>query len=41
LADTVLLCDQTHHDLHSGKLTIRLKDGRWLNEQGWTDGPAP
>ena len=39
LADTVLLCEQTHHDLHAGKKTIRLKDGRWLNERGWADGP--
>lgn len=38
--ETVLLCDQTHHDLHSGGHTLRLKDGRWLNEHGWTAGPA-
>jgi hypothetical protein len=40
LADTVWLCDQTHHDIHTGEKTIRLKDGRYLNEHGWTDGPA-
>ena len=37
--DTVMLCEQTHHDLHAGR-TLRLKDGRWLNEHGWTDGPS-
>lgn len=39
-ADTVLLCGIEHHDIHTGKKTIQLKDGRWLNENGWTDGPA-
>ncbi len=34
LGDTVLLCEQTHHDLHSGK-TILLKDGRRLGPHGW------
>ena len=40
LADTVLLCDRNHHDLHSGGRTLRLRDGRWLDEHGWTDGPG-
>lgn len=39
--DTAWLCDRHHHDLHTGKKTLRLRDGRWLNESGWTDGPAP
>lgn len=34
LADTVLLCAQTHQQLHSGK-TVRLKDGRLLGPDGW------
>ena len=38
LTDTVLFCEQTHHQLHHGT-TIRLKDGRWLNQDGWTNGP--
>ena len=38
LTDTVLFCEQTHHQLHHGK-TIRLKDGRYLNQNGWTNGP--
>ena len=33
LTDTVLLCEQTHHQLHSGR-TIRLKDGRRLGPLG-------
>ena len=37
LDDTVLFCEQTHHQLHHGA-TIRLKDGRWLDRDGWTDG---
>lgn len=39
LSDTVLLCASTHHDLHVGKKTIRLKDGRWLDENGWVERP--
>ena len=39
LADTVLVCEQTHHDLHSGGKIIRLKDGRWLGPHGWARGP--
>jgi hypothetical protein len=39
LDDTVLFCEQTHHDLHSGK-TILLKDGRRLGPDGWVRGEA-
>ena len=39
LRDTVLVCRPCHHDLHTGKKVLRLSDGRWLNEDGWTDGP--
>lgn len=35
LDDTVLLCDVTHHDVHDGGKTIRLKDGRRLGPHGW------
>jgi hypothetical protein len=38
--DTALLCERHHHDLHTGKKVLRLRDGRWLSEDGWTDGPA-
>ncbi len=40
LTDAVLICEPSHHDLHSGGHTLRLKDGRWLNEHGWADGPG-
>jgi hypothetical protein len=39
LGDTVLLCEQTHHVLHSGR-TIRLVDGRTLGPHGWVHGRA-
>lgn len=35
LAETVLLCEQSHHDLHSGGHVLRLKDGRQLGPDGW------
>jgi hypothetical protein len=34
----VMFCEQTHHHLHTGH-TIRLRDGRLLNEHGWVDPP--
>ena len=37
--DTVGLCDPDHHKIHTGH-TLRLKDGRWIDEHGWTDGPS-
>lgn len=39
LDDTVMLCEQTHADLHVGRRPIRLKDGRWLDHHGWSSGP--
>ena len=39
LAQTVMLCEQTHHQLHHGR-TIRLKDGRRLGPHGWTTDTA-
>ena len=33
--DTVMLCPSSHHDVHEGKKTIRLKDGRLMSEAGW------
>jgi hypothetical protein len=35
LDDTVYFCTVTHHDLHEGGKTIRLKDGRRVNASGW------
>ncbi len=40
LEDTVLFCDVTHHDLHEGKKTIRLKDGRVVGPTGWVKSSA-
>jgi hypothetical protein len=40
LADTVLFCEVTHHDLHEGDKTIRLKDGRLVNPTGWVQASA-
>jgi hypothetical protein len=39
LEETVLACDVLHQDIHEGGKTVRLRDGRYLNEQGWVDGP--
>ena len=33
--DTVMLCETCHLDLHEGGKTLRLRDGRLLNEDGW------
>lgn len=34
IRDTTMFCEISHADLHHGK-TIRLKNGRSINEQGW------
>ena len=33
--DTVMLCEKSHHDVHEGGKTLRLKDGRLLSPHGW------
>lgn len=33
--DTVMFCERSHHDLHEGGKTLRLKDGRLLGPDGW------
>ena len=40
LDESVLVCDVLHHDLHDGKRTVRLRDGRYLNEHGFVDSPG-
>ncbi len=40
LEESVLLCDRLHADLHTCKRTVQLRDGRWLNEKGWTIEPT-
>jgi hypothetical protein len=37
LGESLLACPTLHHDLHSGKKTVRLRDGRLLNEHGFVD----
>ncbi len=39
--ETVWICDRDHFAIHTLKLTLCLRDGRWLNETGFVDGPAP
>jgi hypothetical protein len=33
--DAVMLCERSHHDVHEGGKTLRLKDGRLLGPEGW------
>jgi hypothetical protein len=40
LNDTVLLCAVSHHDVHEGGKTIRLKDGRLIGPTGWIAASA-
>jgi len=35
LTDTILVCDVLHRDLHEGKQRVRLRNGRYLTENGW------
>ena len=37
LDDLLPLCEHDHHDLHEGHRTLRLKDGRHINQHGWVD----
>ena len=41
LDDTLPACDTLHHDLHVGHKTVRLRNGRYLNEHGYVEGPNP
>jgi hypothetical protein len=40
LDETLLVCDRLHQDLHVGKRTIRLRDGRLITEDGYLDVEA-
>ena len=40
LEESILLCDRLHTDLHTGWRTVQLRDGRWLDEKGWTTEPT-
>ncbi len=35
VSETLLVCDRLHADIHTGKRTIRLRDGRLITEEGW------
>jgi hypothetical protein len=37
LGVSLLICPTLHHDLHTGKRTIRLRNGRRLNEDGYVE----
>ena len=39
MVETVWLCPRLHDAIHRGK-TVQLRNGRWLNQHGWTDAPA-
>jgi hypothetical protein len=39
LRDTIWACPVLHHDLHHGR-TATLRNGRHLNQHGWTPGPT-
>lgn len=39
LGETLAFCLTSHQDLHEGKRTILLRDGRYLNESGFTETP--
>lgn len=40
LEDLVPICKGHHHDVHEGHRTLRLRDGRLLDELGWIDAQA-
>lgn len=41
LHNLVPLCHHNHHDIHTGRKTLRLRDGRRIGPDGWVDGPSP
>ena len=38
MTETVWLCPRLHDAVHRGK-TVPLRNGRWLNQHGWTEEP--
>jgi hypothetical protein len=38
IEETIWVCPRLHDAIHRGK-TVQLRNGRWLNEDGWTDAP--
>ncbi len=41
LRDLAPLCEHCHHDLHEGRRTLRLRDGRLVDDHGWATEPVP
>lgn len=39
LRDLLPLCEHDHRDLHEDHRTLRLRDGRLIDEHGWVDEP--
>ena len=39
LDESLPFCERSHQDLHEGKKTLLLRDGRYLNENGFTTPP--
>ncbi len=39
LDESLPLCEAAHQDLHEGKRTLLLRDGRYVNENGFTTAP--
>jgi hypothetical protein len=39
IEENVWLCDSLHDDIHVGKRTVPLRDGRWINENGVVSHP--
>jgi hypothetical protein len=35
MEESLLLCDTAHHDIHTGKRKLHLRDGRTVDESGW------
>lgn len=38
--DMIPICEHCHHDVHDGHRTLRLRDGRLINEFGWVAAPS-
>lgn len=40
LEDLLLICTMNHHDIHEGGRTLRLRDGRLIDPDGWVTEPT-
>lgn len=39
--DLIPICEPDHRNVHEHHRTLRLKDGRHIDELGWVSRPAP